>query len=227
MIHGVDISAWQGNPNMRQVARGGYRFAILKATEGLTYVDSRFLPEWDDVSEQGMARGCYAFGRFELDPVKQVEFFVKKVEQQVEEFPEIPHAWDFERYTGMPDWQPAKLVDHALRALRRLKALIGVTPGVYLPRRFFRELLKGYTKNGKKYAPASNVMELTEFWLWAASYRGVVPDDMPWPLTPWGTPWTFWQTSGSGSVPGVDGNCDLNVFAGSEAQLFGLAGGAT
>lgn len=221
LIRGVDVSAWQGNPTMSDVARAGNRFVILKATQGLTYVSDRFLPEWDDVSEQGMARGCYHFSRFEIDPEKQAEHFVRSVERRVDEFPEIPHCWDFEPYQGAPDWQPARLVDHALRGGRRLRTLLGVKPGLYVPDWYFMMLLKGYGARGLK--PAPNALELTEvFWLWLCDYSPT-PRAMPWPLTPWGTPWTIWQTSGSGSVPGVVGKCDTNVFAGSEAQLFGLS----
>jgi lysozyme len=33
-----------------------------------------------------------------------------------------------------------------------------------------------------------------------------------------GQPWTFWQYSGTGSIPGIKGNADLNVFIGSPTQ---------
>ena len=33
-----------------------------------------------------------------------------------------------------------------------------------------------------------------------------------------GQHWTFWQYTGTGSVPGISGNTDINVFAGSRAQ---------
>src|SRR5690606_27893729 len=30
-------------------------------------------------------------------------------------------------------------------------------------------------------------------------------------------PWTFWQYTGTGVVPGITGDADINVFAGSQA----------
>ena len=33
-----------------------------------------------------------------------------------------------------------------------------------------------------------------------------------------GQHWTFWQYTGTGAVPGIAGNTDINVFAGSHGQ---------
>ena len=30
-------------------------------------------------------------------------------------------------------------------------------------------------------------------------------------------PWTFWQYTGTGSIPGIKGDADINVFAGDAA----------
>ncbi len=37
--------------------------------------------------------------------------------------------------------------------------------------------------------------------------------------------WTFWQTSESGSVPGLSGDADVNLFNGSAADLRALTVG--
>lgn len=223
-LSGIDISAWQGNPNLSQVAEAGYRFVIVKATEGVRYVSPRLKPEWDEAGVVGLARGVYHFNRFELGPERQAEHFVRTVEAETGEFPEIPHAWDVETYTGATELQPSVVVDHALRGLRHLERLAGVKPLLYIADWYFYMLLKGYHRRGFKAEPRA--MELTEFPLWLADY-GTSPREMPWPETEWGTPWTFWQRSGSGSVPGVKGRCDLNEFAGSEEQLRSLSGGCS
>lgn len=220
-IRGIDISAWQGNVDFAKVAQAGYRFVIFKATEGLTYSSQRFLPEWDEAMERGLHRGAYHFNRFELDPEKQAEYFVRSVERQVEDWPALGYAWDVETYKGAEDLQPKVIVDHALRGLRRLRDLLGVPPLIYIADWYFYMLLRGYDRRGFKAEPRA--MELTEFPLWLCDYSPT-PREMPWPKTPQGTAWTIWQSSGSGSVPGVTGRCDLNVFAGDERQLAALAG---
>ena len=41
-----------------------------------------------------------------------------------------------------------------------------------------------------------------------------------------GQRWHFWQYTGTGIVDGIDGQTDLNVFAGSHGQLAAwMAGG--
>src|SRR5438105_7783752 len=41
-LEGIDISKWQGSIDWSQVASSGERFAIMKATEGVTYVDPTY-----------------------------------------------------------------------------------------------------------------------------------------------------------------------------------------
>ncbi len=41
-IDGIDVSHWQGTIDWSQVAGAGYRFAILKATEGQTFDDPNY-----------------------------------------------------------------------------------------------------------------------------------------------------------------------------------------
>jgi lysozyme len=49
-----------------------------------------------------------------------------------------------------------------------------------------------------------------EFWLRSVAKT---PDQV-YP----GKRWTFWQYTGTGIVPGVEGGVDINVFAGSEGD---------
>src|SRR5436190_24372522 len=41
-VDGIDVSHWQGTIDWSQVAGSGYRFAILKATEGQTFDDPNY-----------------------------------------------------------------------------------------------------------------------------------------------------------------------------------------
>jgi lysozyme len=47
-----------------------------------------------------------------------------------------------------------------------------------------------------------------EFWLRSVAH----PPDQVYPAQPW----AFWQYTGTGIVPGVEGGVDINVFRGSE-----------
>jgi len=54
--------------------------------------------------------------------------------------------------------------------------------------------------------------------LWVAHY-GVETPTLP---AGWGV-YTFWQYSSTGSVSGVSGDCDVDVFNGSHDRLLALA----
>ena len=56
--------------------------------------------------------------------------------------------------------------------------------------------------------------------LWLAAYQSHEPE----PMGGW-SHLTFWQRSETGRVPGINGNVDLNLFNGTEAQLGDFAAG--
>ena len=74
VMRGIDISNWQSGLDLRKMP---IDFCIMKATEGLNFVDS-FCDGWvQQAKKLSMPWGFYHFAR-ENDPVKEAEFFVKK-----------------------------------------------------------------------------------------------------------------------------------------------------
>jgi hypothetical protein len=57
MIHGFDVSAYQGT------SVPSADFIVVKATEGDGYTSSRFAAQWADAKRKGMVRGAYHFAR--------------------------------------------------------------------------------------------------------------------------------------------------------------------
>jgi hypothetical protein len=78
----------------------------------------------------------------------------------------------------------------------------GKRPIIYTPVDFHRENLDGHFQN-------------YQFWLRsvAAHPQDIYPDH----------PWTFWQYTGTGMMPGIKGDTDINAFAGSKKQWRSLA----
>lgn len=66
-LRGIDISAWQhddaGHPqiNFDQVKEAGFKFVIIKATQGLTYQNPHFASDFDLAKEAGLLVGAYHF----------------------------------------------------------------------------------------------------------------------------------------------------------------------
>lgn len=221
MLTGIDISAYQPAVDFTQVAKAGYRFCIVKASEGVGYTSAIFGKQWEGAGRAGLLRGAYHFLRVGK-PLEQAERFVKLVEGVA--FADLPCAIDFEGHEAAHGVQPAVLVDNCIACIERVEQLTGMVPLLYTGPSYFSLMLHGWAEQGLK--PAPNAMELTRWPLWQATYTSKPePKAMPWPKTAQGNPWTIWQHSGSGEVPGISNHCDLNRFAGTEQDLLALAGG--
>lgn len=209
---GIDISAWQPKVDFKQVAASGFKFVFIKTSEGLTYRSPTLDAQWKSAGDAGLARGAYHFFHPLEDPWAQAERTVNIVNKLG--VGELPIALDFEAYKGISGVKGNALVNPALECMEELERLTGTVPIIYTGPSFWKFRL----------LPADREQDLTQYPLWEASYSST-PKEMPWPKTKWGTHWTFWQLSGSGRVPGVSGNCDLNTFAGSVQELYALLTG--
>jgi lysozyme len=196
-IPGIDISHFQGTIDWSQVAQAGKMFAFVKATQGLTYVDPQFHANWAGVKAAGLLRGAYHFYQPGDDPRQQAEFFLQTVELGPGD---LPPALDVEISNGQSAGEIVQGVQEWLSAVQQA---LGVTPLLYTDRTFWNTLgAKGFG----------------DYPLWVAEYGVTLP------VLPAGwTSWAFWQFSEAGTVPGVTGSTDLDLFQGSLEDLRTLA----
>ena len=61
LIQGLDVSHHQGSIDWTSVATAGYRFSLIKATEGNDWLDPNFKANWDNAKEAGLAVGAYHY----------------------------------------------------------------------------------------------------------------------------------------------------------------------
>jgi len=205
---GVDVSAevvdW---PAFRA---GGWDFAIAKASEGVTFVESRFAQNWKAMKAAGVVRGAYCFFHSSPDdPVVEADFFVDVVNQAGGYEPGDFLALDLEVLDGNT---PDVVAADALAWLARVKETTGITPIIYTSPRVFDTLLG---------SPAG----FSGYPLWDVTWNGGPPKC---PNIPASWPgWAFWQYAGDSiSAPGLPGSMnDGDVFNGSRADLvaFGLS----
>lgn len=226
-LRGIDVSYWQKYVDYKRAAtENGLSFAIIKATQNISWTDPRFKQHWKGFgpAEPWLLRSPYHFFDPRYDGLRQATHFCNVVET-TDIPPELPHVVDLERFATDPDdprntndLETHVWVDGALETLAEVERRSGHVPLLYIGGGFFHELLNGYTRrDGKQFDPAPRAMELTHYPLWLADYKPPARD-MPWPGK-----WTLWQFTGKGKVAGVKGNCDMNVFCGtSEEQLCNL-----
>lgn len=192
---GIDVASWQGDPDWDAVAASGITFAITKTTEDTGYVNPTFARNWSEIRRVGLVRGAYHFARPEgFDAVDEADFFVDIVESHGIDEGDIL-VLDLESGSGdLGPW--------TLAFCRRVEERVGYKPMIY---------------TGAWFTSSHNIgayPELAEYGLWLAAYQSQMP--------PAPAPWEFvaiWQYSSNGQVPGIAGDCDLNLFNGPIERL--------
>jgi len=199
-IHGIDISRWQGDIDWDRARSGGVSFAYMKATEGGDVADPKFDSYWQGAKAAGVRRGAYHYYYFCRPAAEQARWFIKHVPRDANA---LPHVLDMEwtprskTCTLRPDGATVRA--EAKHFLSILEAYYGRRPIIYTTVDFYEDTGIGRLKG-------------TEFWLRsvAGHPRKIYPR----------AAWSFWQYTGTGLVPGIDGQVDLNLWRGSpEAWL--------
>ena len=93
-IHGVDISHYQGEidwDKLRDAMIEGYplRFIMIKATEGSTKLDDKFVDNFYQARENGYIRGAYHFWSNKSSARSQAYHFLDKVHLQEGDLPPV------------------------------------------------------------------------------------------------------------------------------------------
>jgi lysozyme len=198
-IHGIDVSKYQGTIDWPAAARGGVRFAWIKATEGGDRKDDRFEENWHGARAAGIPTGAYHFYYFCRPVEDQIAWFKTHVPPAADA---LPPVLDMEWNHLSPTCKlrpPAEKVRADMAAfLAEMEAFYGKRPIIYTTVDFHRDVLHG------------DALGHHVFWV-----RSVASH----PREKYGgRRWTFWQYTATGSVPGVRGKVDRNLFAGSEAE---------
>ena len=194
-IHGIDVARYQGAIDWRAVRGAGVSFAWIKATEGGDLLDAEFKSNWRDARRAGLRRGAYHFYYFCRSPEDQARWFIRNVPKEAGS---LPPVLDIEWNHTSPSCKRRPSGATARHEAERFIALIsdhyGRRPVVYTTVDFYRDTGIGQLKG-------------VDFWL--RSVAGHPEEVYP------GAHWAFWQYTGTGSVPGIGGDVDLNVFGGS------------
>lgn len=185
-VLGIDVSHHSGKVDWQAVRAAGYRFAYVKASEGVDAADPMFASHWQALRDAGMPRGAYHFYVTEDDPQEQARFFASRLGDDPGT---LPPAVDVEL---LGHGTTGDLTATLLVFLRTLEAAVGVRPIVYTASGFW----------DANYSP-----EFSAYPLWMAEY-GV---DLP--RVPFGwTSWLFWQRQADQAVDGVESGADVNLL---------------
>jgi lysozyme len=193
-IHGIDVSKWQGDIDWQKARAHGVSFAFVKATEGGDRVDPRFDTYWRGARAAGIPVAPYHFYYFCTPPLEQANWFIRNVPRRAVVMPPVI---DMEWNPNSPTCRlrpPPAVVRRDLEVFaNRIAAYYGKKPIIYTTIDFHRKNFKGHFRG-------------YDFWLRSVADH---PDNIY-----DGRDWTFWQYTGTGIVPGIQGNADISVFDG-------------
>lgn len=200
-VLGVDVSEHQGTIDWQAVKNAGMDFVILRVgyrgmTEGLLNVDATFEQNYQGAVDAGLKVGVYFFSQAVTEKEAQQEavFVLETLNGRELSYPVV-----FDWETPIPS---EELPAEDLRAYN----MSGEEVTSFAKAFCQRIEKKGYTAcvyTNKHMAYNSfNLEELKEYALWYAEYQ---------PAPSLYYDFRIWQYSASGTVPGIEGNVDLNI----------------
>lgn len=200
-VPGLDVSNWDKYSDWAAIAKAGYRFGYIKCTEGVSLKNQYYPLDFKNARANGVYRGAYHFFHPNDDARTQANFFLTN---QGGLYPnDLPSVLDLEQMNGC---SPQVVIAQALLWLGVVRSATKKQPVIYTDLDILSQL--GHPSVFK------------EFPLWIAEPgRKTVSIPKPWDN------WTIWQDSFTGTVPGVHGKADINVFNGTLTQLDAFARG--
>lgn len=200
-VLGVDVSEHQGTIDWQAVKNAGMDFVILRVgyrgmTEGLLNVDATFEQNYQGAVDAGLKVGVYFFSQAvtEKEAQQEADFVLETLNGRELSYPVV-----FDWETPIPS---EELPAEDLRAYN----MSGEEVTSFAKAFCQRIEKKGYTAcvyTNKHMAYNSfNLEELKEYALWYAEYQ---------PAPSLYYDFRIWQYSASGTVPGIEGNVDLNI----------------
>lgn len=207
VMRGIDISKWQSGIDLSAVNAD---FVIVKATEGIGYVDKSCDGFFQKALSLGKKLGFYHFARptANNDPIREADFFYENCKGY------------FGKAIPILDWEAENKqnVAYAKAWLDRVYQRSGVKPVIYMSES---------VANAYNWSSVANA----DYGLWVAKYRDNNPDynyNMAnagtRPRVKWWKFYCMWQWTSAGRLNGYSGNLDCNVFYGDGTTWDKYAG---
>jgi lysozyme len=194
-VHGTDVAKYQGDIDWVTAKANGVSFAFVKGTEGGDRVDDFFTRNFAGTKAAGVPRSAYHFYYFCTPAAKQARWYIQNVPNDPAALPPVlDMEWNDKSPTCKLRPSPETVRSEMKIWLSIVERHYGKRPIIYVTPDFYHENLAGHFKSH-------------HFFL-----RTVA--DHPSQKYP-GQKWVFWQYSGTGRIPGIKGDADMNVFAGS------------
>ena len=189
-VYGIDVSQHNGNVNFDKVAKDGYTFVYIKATQGDYYVDPCYERNYTRALKAGLYIGFYHYFRMDLDGHRQALNLLKAAQGK---HLDLPLVVDVEDPDGIKKLMVSE--DKVRASLREMIAT--------LKKKGKRVMIYTNRNGKKKYYNPDFKGEL----LWLCTFED--PSKAKYHKH------TIQQFSHWGKVDGIKGDVDIDVFMGS------------
>lgn len=194
-VPGIDVSYYQGQIDWEQVRQSGIDFAFIRvgyrhSRDGTVSEDGLAKKNLEGAAAAGLKVGAYFFSQA-VTPEEAVEEAECALEVLKEYKLDLPVAYDWERVRedGRTQGMTRQTLTQCIEAFCGTVEGAGYETMVYFNRDLSQTLL--------------DVSKLSDTPVWFAMY-GSYPDA---PCKP-----DYWQYTDQGTVPGIDGYVDLNLY---------------
>lgn len=188
LIHGIDVSDWQGYINYSQVKDSGIDVVYIKASQGNSIIDSYFRTNYNNAKANGLKVGLYHFltATSPQEAEEQAEYFTSVISGTS---PDCKLAMDFEVFGNLNTEQINEISFTFLQKVQELtgKEVIVYSDASNASNTFSSQLANSYP-------------------LWVAEYGVNTPRTGNW------SSYEGFQYSDTGTVPGISGYTDLDTF---------------
>ena len=203
-VRGIDVSVYQGSIDWTKVAAAGVKFAIMRASYGIT-PDDTFATNWVGAKAAKVVRGAYHYFIPTDDVQASAELFIKQVGQLAPG--DLAPALDLEDPAAWASIAKSDRVGLVLKWLQIVQQALGVTPMIYCSLNFIGEVF-------------DDASALSAYPLWIAYYEPVQDNNPPIPSI--FKVWKIWQWSDKTKVDGIVGDVDGDWFNGTLRAMASL-----
>ncbi len=192
---GIDVSSHQGDIDWAAVAESPVDFAMLRVgyrgyESGILNVDDSFRPNYAAASETDLDLGVYFFSQAisPAEAVQEAKFLLAVLKDRKLQLP-VVYDWEYISESARTGSVDAQTLTECALAFCRTVEEAGYEAMVYFNTHIAGDYLE--------------LEALAEYDFWLAQYE--LPLDFPHRIR-------MWQYSESGTVPGIEGNVDLNIW---------------
>ncbi len=191
---GVDVSYYQGNIDWQQVKDAGFTFAIIRVggrgygEDGRLYADTCAQQNYEGAKAAGLKVGAYFFSQAvsEMEAREEAWYAIELTSGWELDLP-LVYDWEYvseDARTGyMEEYDKIRMT----KAFFEVLESVGITPMAYVT----------------PWATDEYMLAVQDYPVWVVQYSE--PMDFPYHFT-------YWQYTNKGTVPGIEGDVDINLY---------------